>query len=93
MSIRANLRVCASCEWIYKLSDSGLCPKCSFVSYGARYVYGDACYSYAKNQKPWYDKKMSNYSSELIKEIRVSTVKPVKDAYDLNLFKRIKDES
>jgi hypothetical protein len=66
----AKLRVCASCEWIFKLSgiDNG-CPKCGFGHYGARFVYGVKAYSYAKTQEPWFDKKMTDYSLKLRKEI------------------------
>jgi hypothetical protein len=71
MSKHAKLRVCASCEWIYKTPDPFQpCPKCNFVSYGARYVYGDKCYSFLKNQKPWFDKKILDYQIKLEKEIR-----------------------
>lgn len=65
---RANLRVCASCEWIYK--GTGECPKCMFGSYGARYVYGNKAYQYATTQQPWKDKKMFEYEMKLDKEIR-----------------------
>jgi len=66
----ANLRVCASCEWIFKRSESEMCPKCKFAHYGARYVYGARCYRYAKTQKPWLDKKMYAYELKLLKEIQ-----------------------
>ena len=65
----ANLRTCASCEWIYNQSDYNPdcgCPQCGFGSYGARFVYGDKAYKYAVNQKPWLDKKLSRYESELL---------------------------
>ncbi len=65
----ANLRVCASCEWIFKLSDSEDCPKCKFGSYGARYVYGNDCYKYQHSQKPWKDKKIENLELDLHIEI------------------------
>lgn len=67
MSKYAKLRVCASCEWIYKEDQN--CPRCGFASYGARYVYGNACYRFAVNQKPWMDKKIANYASKLYEEI------------------------
>lgn len=66
----AKLRVCASCEWIFK--GVGECPKCQFGSYGARFVYGDKCYRYHKNQKPWMDNKLFKYKMELIREINNS---------------------
>lgn len=71
----ANLRVCASCEWIFPFNekrDAG-CPRCFFPSYGAHYVYGDRAYRYAKSQKPWYDKQMSKKSYELQGIIQKST--------------------
>ena len=63
----AKLRVCASCEWIF--NDGVECPKCQFGSYGARFVYGEKCYSYFKTQKPWFDKNMSSYAGALFKQI------------------------
>lgn len=71
--IYAKLRVCASCEWVFK-SDlkSYECPKCGFASYGARYVYGKAAYRIAKTQEKWMDKKMFAYETELLREIRDS---------------------
>jgi len=49
----AKLRTCASCEWIFKMKDNDpTCPKCQFGSYGARYVYGNIAYRYAKTQEP-----------------------------------------
>lgn len=65
--MKAKLRVCASCEWIFT---GGVgCPKCQFGSYGAHYVYGNKAYNYQKSQKPWFDRKMADYSVKLFKEI------------------------
>lgn len=72
MSKKASLRVCASCEWIFIRTadtDNCGCPKCQFGDYGARAVYGDKAYSYAKTQKPWFDKKMAIYAEELNAQI------------------------
>lgn len=81
MSKRAKLRVCASCEWIF---NEGIeCPKCQFGSYGARYVYGDICYRYAKTQHPWRDKKLTNYMVKLDREISDSK-KPNTNLFDIN---------
>ena len=65
---RANLRVCASCEWVFHGHRD--CPKCGFVSYGARHVYGDKAYRYAKTQEPWLNKKLEAYGYTLREEIR-----------------------
>ncbi len=66
----AVLRVCASCEWIFKaVNNNWHCPKCGFGSYGARYVYGESAYQYAKTQKPWKMRKMNAYESLLDSEI------------------------
>ena len=69
--LRANLRVCASCEWIFYLPDNNdpSCPKCHFGSYGANYAYGARAYYYVKSQKPWYEKKMGDCSTKLNREI------------------------
>ena len=68
----AKLRVCAACEWIFtdeRDRETGGCPKCGWAHYGARFVYGDKAYSYAKTQKPWFDRKIADYSVKLIQEI------------------------
>jgi predicted RNA-binding Zn-ribbon protein involved in translation (DUF1610 family) len=69
---KAVLRVCASCEWIFK-EDKTLewtpCPKCGFGHYSARYVYGNKCYRYAVTQQPWVDHKVKNYTSNLLGEV------------------------
>jgi len=64
---RAKLRVCASCEWIFK--GNGDCPKCNFATYGARYVCGSKCYRYHKTQEPWIKRKMDEYRWSLQREI------------------------
>lgn len=69
MTQKANLRVCARCEWIFKQSNSEKCPKCGFAHYGARYVYGDLAYKYKNTQEPWMNKKMDRYKSQLLDEI------------------------
>lgn len=70
MSIRAKLRCCASCEWIFQ---NGVeCPKCGFGSYGARYVHGNKAYRYKYTQEPWYQKKIDGYSLKLLSEIKKS---------------------
>ncbi len=64
------LRCCASCEWVFKAVDNNPdCPKCGFGSYGARYVYGNAAYRFAKNQQPWLKKKLFLYEERLRMEI------------------------
>ena len=70
--MKAKLRTCASCEWIFHSDKHDDCPKCGFAHYSARYVYGNACYRYAKTQKPWYDRKISDYGQKLCKEIKDS---------------------
>lgn len=64
---RAQLRTCASCEWVHRGHEG--CPKCGFGTYGARWVYGAACYKYEKTQEPWMNKKLASYTSELLAEI------------------------
>ena len=65
---RANLRCCASCEWIYRgLVD---CPKCGFASYGAKYVHGNKCYKYEVTQQPWIERKVARFTYELMTEVR-----------------------
>jgi hypothetical protein len=70
---RANLRTCASCEWIYEGHSD--CPKCQFGSYGARFVYGNKCYRFSRTQEPWMKKKLSSYECQLLDEIEKSLPK------------------
>lgn len=65
MTKQAKVRVCASCEWIFRWKGGPECPKCGFGSYGARFVYGDAAYRYLLTQKPWKEKKLNEYIDEL----------------------------
>jgi hypothetical protein len=65
---RANLRCCASCEWIYK-GPPWDCPKCGFASYGARFVYGNRAYRFEVTQEPWMDRKMERYRRQLMDEV------------------------
>ena len=67
--MRANLRVCAKCEWIFKKSNSAMCPKCGFAHYSAFYVYDRIAYKYAKTQQPYIDRKMAEFLAELKKEV------------------------
>lgn len=76
---RANLRTCASCRWIFE--GSGACPKCEFCSYGARFVYGDACYRFKVTQEPWMNQKLDSYKGELLDQIEKS-----KPAQNLNFL-------
>ena len=85
MSKTATLRVCASCEWIYKVEKNpGIfkhnwnCLKCSFISYGARYVYGNACYRYQYDQQPWIEKKVTDYWVKLNEEVDDKLKKPLR---------------
>lgn len=73
---RAKLRTCASCEWIYE--GEGQCPKCEFVSYGARFVYGDKAYTYKRTQEPWMNRKISKYTVGLLREINEYNNSPEK---------------
>jgi rubredoxin len=74
--LKAKLRVCASCEWVFDhdpdggLHGDGGCPKCGFAHYGARWVYGDRAYQYKKTQKPWKEKKLAGYEAELDAEVK-----------------------
>lgn len=66
----AALRVCASCEWVFKATpENPECPKCGFGSYGARWVYGGKAYRYQKTQEPWKNKKLFRYEMKLNREI------------------------
>jgi len=71
-----KLRVCASCEWIFKISypDIG-CPKCGFAHYSARYVYDNDAYRYQYTQKPWMKRKLDNYRYKLLSEIEETGMK------------------
>ncbi len=64
MSKKASLRCCGSCMWIYKGADR-TCPQCQWASYGARYVFGDKAYRYAKTQRPWFEWQMAQRRQQL----------------------------
>jgi hypothetical protein len=68
--MKAKLRVCASCEWLFFHKENLSCPKCDFASYGAHYVYGKKAYTYIRTQEPWKRKKMWSYESKLDDEIK-----------------------
>ena len=59
----ALLRVCASCEWIYKVLGGHL------IIYDYGCPNGNKAYRYAKTQKPWMDKKLATYTGKLLDEI------------------------
>ena len=61
--MEAVLRVCASCEWIFK--DQKSCPMCGFAHYSAYHTYGKRAYEYAKTQKPWMHNKVDKFKAEL----------------------------
>lgn len=67
----AKLRICASCEWIFRSYDA--CPKCGFGHYGARAVVGDKCYAYETTQEPWINKQVKAYRLKLMLEIEKGT--------------------
>ena len=56
---KADLRCCASCEFVFSnkeyLNCNG-CPVCSYATYGARYVYGKIRRRKEKNEKKLCDK-------------------------------------
>lgn len=71
MESAAKLRCCASCEWIFNVGVT--CPRCGFGSYGAYYVYGKACYRYAKTQVPWKRRIIDHVEKRLTIFIRRHT--------------------
>ena len=70
----SHVRVCASCEWIFK-SKNPQCPKCNFGSYAAAKVYGKKAYDFIYSQEPWKERKLLNHSLQLDREIVASTPK------------------
>lgn len=72
----APLRCCARCMWIFTWEPGTPCPECpqcAFGHYGARHVFGDKAYRYAKTQQPWYDRQMEKHSEKLRAVITSST--------------------
>lgn len=70
----ARLRVCMHCEWIY-VGDPGRCPLCTWPSYGAHYVCGNAAYRLAKTQARWKERLMERVSLKLDSFIKRKTSK------------------
>lgn len=66
----AELRVCGSCEWVFKMTHSVQCPRCGFGSYGAHAVYGYAAYKLAKSQKYWIKKQLIKAEARIAKEAK-----------------------
>lgn len=67
----ADLRCCASCEFIYsnkEFYDPSGCPICGFATYGAYYVYGQRAYSYKKSQKPFLEKLVAYQTRKAMAE-------------------------
>ena len=62
------------------------CPKCKFVSYGARFVYGNKAYKFAQTQQPWKDKKLFEYEMKLYKEIKDTNELVIRRQTFLNEF-------
>lgn len=99
---KANLRCCASCEWIFqrdhnKIDDDETnygydCPKCGFGSYAAHYVYDKKCYRYAKTQEPWLKRKITAYKMKLLAEIRQNRIDNIADKIDKIFNKKIQIE-
>jgi hypothetical protein len=72
--LTAKLRVCASCEWIWRWGQTETdCPYCHFASYGAHYVYGKKAYKYEKTQEPWKNNQLQQYLEKL--NLLVSSIK------------------
>jgi hypothetical protein len=92
--LRAKLRVCASCEWIFSISDAkkGDCPKCGFGHYGARYVYGNKCYRYKRTQEPWLERKLDAYRVILLDEIHGSIKARPSDVVRLYIKNMLKSD-
>lgn len=79
MTMTAELRCCASCEWIFRLSlHRNDCPKCGFASYGARYCFGVKAYAFARTQQPWLNRQITKLRSE-IERTRDKVPTPTKD--------------
>jgi hypothetical protein len=84
---RADLRTCASCEWVWRRSLQGdSCPLCNFGSYGARYVHGEKAREYERTQGPWLKRKLAEHNVELQRVIRKSM--ETRDAALRNLDRR-----
>jgi|SaaInlStandDraft_4_1057021.scaffolds.fasta_scaffold76043_1 hypothetical protein len=69
MSKTADLRICAKCEWIFKLHQHKGCPQCGFASYGAHWAVGQKCYKYARTQELWLEKEVRKYRDALIAQL------------------------
>ena len=86
----ANLRVCASCEWVFReeeIKEDGIggCPKCGFAHYGARYVYGNKAYRHQWDQEPWLERQKQKLWEEHVYPRLVD--KPRKQKIKIEQFK------
>lgn len=78
MSKKANLRICASCELIYKNTEHEICPYCGFgASYGARWAVGDRCYREYITRKNWKKKVSYSFILKIEKMMLDKSAEPV----------------
>lgn len=68
---QANLRICASCKYIFRGNRS--CPMCGFGSYGARDILGNSCYRFEKTQSLYIDGMLDMYKQKLLVRIKNNT--------------------
>ena len=78
--LQADLRVCASCERIFRRSKhSGGCPYCGFAHYGARWALGPRAYKQEQRQEAWRAKVISSFITRLESLIAEAGAVPVLD--------------
>ena len=64
----ALVRVCASCEWIFRRPATD-CPRCGFASYGAHWAIGPQCYRLEATQERWIARALAMYRQKLEGEV------------------------
>jgi hypothetical protein len=65
--LRANLRSCTCCLWVYKRDEQwgDGCPQCGKGSVSAYSVHGRNGYHYHITQKPWLDAQLASAKRQL----------------------------
>lgn len=83
MTKKADLRICASCEFVFRESKyPNGCPYCGFAHYGANWAIGKKAYRLEKTQELWKKNIGRNLVNKILKATMLSTDEPL--FYQLN---------
>lgn len=93
---KALLRICASCEFIFRWKQRTVvedCPLCGFGSYSARWVLGTSCYRQEKTQQVWRERQhnaLDMLLDDRIQSVRLGVPIDLYGVYRVQAFNAIK---